>query len=647
MRVLLFGTYDTATHPRVATIAEGLAASGLDVAEVNAPLGLDTAARVDMLARPWTAPLLVLRLARRWTTLARAARRQPRPDVVVVGYLGHFDVHLARLVFPRRVPVVLDHLVGASDTGRDRRLDGGPRQFLLRLIDAAALRAASIIVVDTDEHLAALPPRHRGRGVVVPVGAPSAWAQAAPDPEPAPDPAAPLRVVFYGLYTPLQGTPVIGAALGLLAGEPVEATMIGTGQDEAQTKAAAAANPAVRWLDWVPAAELPAVVAGHDVALGIFSTGAKAQRVVPNKVFQSAAAGCAIVTSDTPPQRRMLGDAAVLVPPGDAGALAAALRRLAADRGEVARRRQRSRQLTAEQYAPAQIVAPLLRRLLPAGSTPLAHPPAAPAAPEGASGMASPRPTTAAPALARPDAVAPLAPNAWMRWDLVQRMLPGEVTDVLEVGCGQGAFGARLAQRYHYLGVEPDPTSFAVAQRRVAAVAPGGEVRNELVADLGAAQFDLVCAFEVLEHLEDDKAALTEWAARLRPGGWLMISVPAHQRRFAPWDELVGHFRRYDPPVLADLLASSGFGDIQVRQYGFPLVYATEAVRNRIAARRLGRAAAGSSVEERTAGSARQLQPDEGLRAAAIRYGVLPFRVLQRSFPERGTGLVALARLIS
>jgi len=633
MRVLLFGTYDTATHPRVATIAEGLAASGLDVAQCNAPLGLDTAARVDMLARPWTAPLLLLRLARRWTTLAAAARRMPRPDVVVVGYLGHFDVHLARLVF-RRVPIVLDHLVGASDTGRDRRLDGGPRQALLRLIDAAALAAASVIVVDTDEHLAALPARHHGRAVVVPVGAPSAWADAAPEVDR--DPAGPLRVVFYGLYTPLQGTPVIGAALGELTGEPVEVTMIGTGQDEAQAKAAAAANPAVRWLDWVPATELPAVVAGHDVCLGIFGTGEKALRVVPNKVFQGAAAGCAIVTSDTPPQRRVLDGAAVLVPPGDSGALAAALRRLAADPGEVARLRGQSRRLTREQYAPAQVVAPLLRRLRPAGS---ADP--VPPADEGARAMDR---RTTAPARPGPDAVAPLAPNSWMRYDLVERMLPPGITDVLEVGCGQGAFGARLAQRYHYLGVEPDPTSYAVARQRVDAVAAGGEVRNIMAADLGDAQFDLVCAFEVLEHLEDDKAALTEWAARLRPGGWLMISVPAHQRRFAPWDELVGHFRRYDPPVLAELLASCGFRDIQVRQYGFPLGYVLEAARNRIAARRLGTAAAATSVAERTSSSARQLQPDGGVRAAAIRYGVLPFRVLQRSFPDSGTGLVALAR---
>ena len=51
MRVLLFGTYDTSLHPRVATMAEGLRAAGAEVAECNAPLGLDTAA-----VCPWTGP---------------------------------------------------------------------------------------------------------------------------------------------------------------------------------------------------------------------------------------------------------------------------------------------------------------------------------------------------------------------------------------------------------------------------------------------------------------------------------------------------------------------------------------------------------------------------------------------------------------
>jgi glycosyltransferase involved in cell wall biosynthesis/SAM-dependent methyltransferase len=632
MRVLLFGTYDTSTHPRVSAIAEGLLARGAQVAECNAPLGLDTAARVDMLARPWRAPALAVRLARRWITLARTARRMPAPDLVVVGYLGHFDVHLARALF-RRVPVVLDHLVGASDTGRDRRLDGGLRQVLLRMIDSAALRAADIIVVDTEEHLAALAPHHQARAVVVPVGAPQAWYDAARLPGDEDTPGT-LRVVFYGLYTPLQGTPVIGSALARLAGAPIEITMIGSGQDEAEARAAAAANHAVRWLGWVPASDLPDVVAGHDVCLGIFGAGEKATRVVPNKVFQGAAAGCAIVTSDTPPQRRTLGEAAVLVPPGDPEALAAALLELAQDRAAVLRLRRAAHELARQQFDPGQIVGPLLEKAAIPGPRSLQD--------EGSD-------MTSAEAAARPavniEAIAPLTPNAWLRYDVIRRILPPGITDVLEVGCGQGGLGARLAQRYRYVGLEPDETSCAVARRRVSAVG-SGEIRNIPVEALGDERFDLVCAFEVLEHIEDDATAVKEWAARLRPRGWLMLSVPAHQHRYAPADEMAGHFRRYEPDGIAALLAGCGFGEVQVRQYGFPLGFVLEAGRNMIGRRRMAKSG-GATLAERTAGSGRLLQPSSGgPLATTVRWGVLPFRMLQRPFPHVGTGLVVLARLV-
>jgi SAM-dependent methyltransferase len=241
------------------------------------------------------------------------------------------------------------------------------------------------------------------------------------------------------------------------------------------------------------------------------------------------------------------------------------------------------------------------------------------------------------------NAVAPLTPNAWLRFALIEQMLPGGISSVLEVGCGQGALGARLAGRYRYLGVEPDQASAAVAQRRISAVG-AGEVRNVTVDALGAERFDLVCAFEVLEHIEDDAAALHEWAARLRDGGWLLLSVPAYQHRYGPADELVGHFRRYDPGTLAALLASCGFGEIEIRHYGFPLGYLLEAARNQIGRRRLA-ATGAQSVAERTAGSGRLLQPSGSVRGAAVRWGTAPFQVLQRAFPDTGTGLVARARL--
>ena len=141
----------------------------------------------------------------------------------------------------------------------------------------------------------------------------------------------------------------------------------------------------------------------------------------------------------------------------------------------------------------------------------------------------------------------------------MQRLLPPGHLDALEVGCGQGGFGARLAQRYHYVGVEPDATSCTVAQARVAAAGGVGEVRH---GDLSVVKpdetFDLVVAFEVIEHIEDDVTALAEWVSHLRPGGWLVLSTPAWQKRFGPADEMVGHFRRSARPTIRCVTAPRG-----------------------------------------------------------------------------------------
>ena len=84
---------------------------------------------------------------------------------------------------------------------------------------------------------------------------------------------------------------------------------------------------------------------------------------MPNKVYQGAAAGCAIVTSDTKPQRRALGDAALYVPPGDADALADALRGLARRPDELAAYRAAAHARADEAFRPEVVVAPLLERL--------------------------------------------------------------------------------------------------------------------------------------------------------------------------------------------------------------------------------------------------------------------------------------------
>jgi SAM-dependent methyltransferase len=243
------------------------------------------------------------------------------------------------------------------------------------------------------------------------------------------------------------------------------------------------------------------------------------------------------------------------------------------------------------------------------------------------------------------DWVAPLPPNAWLRFDVINRLFPREAHDVLEIGCGQGAFGVRAAKYHRYVGLEPDPTSYAVAAQRFER-AGLTEVRNIPVEQLASDEtFDLICAFEVLEHIEDDAAALAEWIKPLRPGGSVMISVPAHQERYGPFDEYVGHFRRYDGPGMTALLEGLGFQDVVIRECGMPLGFILEAGRNVIGKRRLA-AANSSSMQERTEASGRLMQPDGGLKGSMTRLGTKPFRMAQRGFPSaNGTGLVARARL--
>jgi SAM-dependent methyltransferase len=212
---------------------------------------------------------------------------------------------------------------------------------------------------------------------------------------------------------------------------------------------------------------------------------------------------------------------------------------------------------------------------------------------------------------------------------------------VFEIGCGQGGFGARIAVQADYVGVEPDHASFRIAAARIQP--RGGRVlqgTSDLVDPTD--RFDLLCAFEVLEHLADDRKALRDWTSRLLPGGHVVVSVPAWPDRFGPMDELVGHYRRYSPDQLDDLLWSVGAADVRHVLYGWPLGYLLELTRNGIARRK------GTCTEEtlvsRSAASGRLFQPKQAV-GTAVRLGTRPFAAIQRCRPDSGVGLVGVARM--
>jgi SAM-dependent methyltransferase len=211
---------------------------------------------------------------------------------------------------------------------------------------------------------------------------------------------------------------------------------------------------------------------------------------------------------------------------------------------------------------------------------------------------------------------------------------------VVEVGAGMGAMGYRFASRFDYRGYEPDRTSYEAVSSRLTALGRG-EVRNTTIPLEPDRHFDLLVAFEVLEHIEDDVEALRSWARWLAPGGHVLMSMPSNPGRYGAWDEKVGHYRRYSRESLSAVLADAGFEERGVESWGMPLGYVLETARNLIARRRLGETDVGTS------GSGRIYQPPSNL-GRSVEFAMRPVAAVQRPFRDSdwGIGFVAVGRLI-
>jgi len=324
LRVLYFGTYER-DYPRNAQVISALRRAAVEVAEHHVSVwegrrdnwqaGATTAARLG---------IAELRLLR---------RPDDEFDALLVGYPGHLDLTAARRVAAGR-PVVFNPLVSLYDTfvaDRGRFTPSSAMARVLRSIDRQALRAADVVVADTEanaDFLASLADVPRSRVEVCFVGAEErvfspGWA-----------PADPFEALFVGKLIPLHGVDTVLEAARLAPG--LRFKIVGSGQLEPLLRDR---PPNVEHVPWVDYEGLPSELHRAGCALGIFGSSEKALRVIPNKVFQALACGTPVVTADTPAARELLADraSALLVPPKDAEALAAAVTRLAEDRS-MARR---------------------------------------------------------------------------------------------------------------------------------------------------------------------------------------------------------------------------------------------------------------------------------------------------------------------
>ncbi|MDI1341195.1 class I SAM-dependent methyltransferase [Polaromonas sp.] len=147
--------------------------------------------------------------------------------------------------------------------------------------------------------------------------------------------------------------------------------------------------------------------------------------------------------------------------------------------------------------------------------------------------------------------------NRLIQWSL-RRHFPG-AQNFLEVGCGTGFVLAGVASAFPRLklaGSEISSAGLAHAARRV----PGAELfQMDARAIPFADEFDMLGAFDVLEHIHEDEAVLRQMHRAVRPGGGILLTVPQHDFLWSRMDEHACHVRRYAARDLAAKVRAAGF----------------------------------------------------------------------------------------
>lgn len=343
MRVLCWGTYDT-SKPRARILIEGLRRNGVEVVERRADIwsGVVDKSQIRGVGRRLG---IVLRWLLAYPRLAWQLAREPRPDVILVGFPGLIDMLVAAPIARMRgIPLAWDMFMSIYDTVvEDRQLlrRGRLPARLLHALERFALRRADLVFLDTQAHarrvevLFELPAESAG---AVWVGVETEYFDAGPS---APDKpkgsearTEPLRVLFYGQFIPLHGIETIVQAARLTQDEEIEWQLIGTGQETARIEDLLAEQPLpkLQWDTWVDYGQLHRRIAEADVCLGIFGASEKAASVIPNKVFQIVSMGRPLITRDSPAIREMLAHqppCVSLINADDPNSLASTVRNLA------------------------------------------------------------------------------------------------------------------------------------------------------------------------------------------------------------------------------------------------------------------------------------------------------------------------------
>ncbi|MBI5192085.1 MAG: glycosyltransferase [Nitrospirae bacterium] len=384
LRICYFGTYSMEEgYPRNRVIIDGLRKNGVDVVECHEDFWKDTSQKLEGVKAGSGIVKMLYRLLLAYSKLISKFMRVGHYDAIIVGYAGHIDIFLAKVLnLFRRKPLIFDAFLSLYDTAvMDRRIvrQGSFKAKLLRFLDTWSCRLADAVLLDTQAHIEyfvkefGLP---AGKFFAVPVGSALSSYQANSSPPCGGRSGGggngkdKFEILYFGSYIPLHGVDVIIHAAKILQDEKphphlnplpegeeislpfkgrdrvgmgsysskveIVFTMIGTGQLLPAMKQLASDLELknINFIDrFVEEKELIKYIQRADICLGIFGKTEKALRVIPCKVYNCLQMGRSLITGNTVATEGILKhkENAFLCRPGDPDDLARGITELKND----------------------------------------------------------------------------------------------------------------------------------------------------------------------------------------------------------------------------------------------------------------------------------------------------------------------------
>ena len=619
MKVCYFGTYEK-NYPRNYNVIKGLKKNNVETLELHEPVfekienKINTATSIKI--------KIFFNFLKAYAKLVKRRKEAASSDIIIVGYIGQLDVFLAKILFPSKT-IIFNPMISLYDTLiTDRKLS---KNIIIKKIffylDKISCALSDKIILDTPEHADYF---HKTFHIdskklsYVSIGAD----EDVFSPQTKPAKNDKFQVLFYGKFTPLQGIEYILYAINILKEyKDIKFTIVGRGQTYDKMRELSknlGIDDKIEYIDWIPFEKLLKKIHSADIVLGgHFGKSGKASRVISNKTFQIIAAKKPVIVSDSTASISagfINRHNAILCKIGSADDLAQSILELKNNPELREKIAGEGYELFKQKYS-TQKIGEKMKEII----------------------------------LHQIDGKEIWNDSLTYRirkkliFDYLIRGLPKNMF-FLDIGLGGGNFCLDLAKAgFNGEGMDISDEAVKIAKSKLKEYNKQVSVyKQNLFAKTEMEKYDFISAFEILEHIEDDNAAVKKINLLLKKNGCFVWSVPAHQKKFSALDKWAGHFRRYEKTDIEKLMRQNNFFIKNIYSYGFPLINILQFIQKKITKQ----SSISENQEENTKQSGIKRNSGKKFKFLFNNIVIWPFYQLQKLFlhTDLSAGYIVIAK---